>query len=123
MIDTLKLAKRLQQAGMPQAEAEAIAEGFDQEAEANLASRHDIADLRKDIAQIASRMDRQEQRMDRLEQRMTDLQKAIGDIWWKIAGLLLAHAGLVVALGRLAEHRSPRPRPPSFPCARRRRRR
>ena len=58
--DTLKLARRLEKAGMPQQQAEAIAEA---EAEAltdfvlqNLATKSDIAEVKKEIGGVRSEL-------------------------------------------------------------------
>ncbi|CAK0771771.1 DUF1640 domain-containing protein [uncultured Gammaproteobacteria bacterium] len=50
--DTLKFVHRLRDAGIPEPQAEAIAEAFkDASGEADLATKADVADVRRDIAE------------------------------------------------------------------------
>ncbi|MFP4269339.1 MAG: hypothetical protein ACLFTL_02095, partial [Alphaproteobacteria bacterium] len=61
MIDTLKLSRRLHEAGMTRQAAEALTEGLADAFEASVASK---TDLRATEERLATRIDNVEQRMD-----------------------------------------------------------
>lgn len=55
--DTHKFVRRLKEAGLPETQAEAIADAFrDAQGEAELATKHDIETLRRDLKELESRM-------------------------------------------------------------------
>lgn len=55
--DTHKFVRRLKEAGLPEMQAEAIADAFrDAQGEAELATKQDIADLRRDLRELESRL-------------------------------------------------------------------
>jgi DNA-binding transcriptional MerR regulator len=55
--DTLKFVDRLRDAGIPEAQAKAIAEAFrEAQGEAELATKHDIELLRRDLKDLEQRM-------------------------------------------------------------------
>jgi hypothetical protein len=77
-VDTLRLAKRFKDAGVPEAQAEVFAESFREAREAELAelaTKHDIAlvraDLREEILKIERRIDGLENRIEGLGQKLT----------------------------------------------------
>ena len=74
VLDTLAVARRLEQAGMDRRQAEAVAEAAGEAAEANRADLVTKADLKSEIAA--------------LEARLT----------WRMVGIVLAQGALVVAL-------------------------
>ena len=57
-IDTLKFAKRLTEAGLPPAAAEAIVEGLNDADLSELAMKADIADVRAELAAFSPRRER-----------------------------------------------------------------
>lgn len=80
--DTLKFVHKLRDSGMPEPQAEALAEAFKQiSSEAELATRQDIRELEL-----------------RLEAKISDIKFDL--VKW-IAGMLLAQAGLIAALVKL----------------------
>ncbi|WP_089728994.1 hypothetical protein [Candidatus Thiosymbion oneisti] len=56
--DTLKFVRRLKDSGIPEAQAEAVAEAFKEASgEAELATKQDIERLKQDIERLELRMD------------------------------------------------------------------
>ena len=83
--DTLKLARKLRDAGMPAEQAEAVAEA---EAEAlgefvmaHLATKDDIAELKQEIAEVRSEL-----KQDIAEVR-SELKQDIAEVRTEVAGL------------------------------------
>ena len=55
--DTLKCVRKLKDAGVPENQAEAISEAFkDAQGEAELATKHDIDDVRRDMRELEQRL-------------------------------------------------------------------
>ncbi len=80
--DTLKFVHKLRDSGMPENQAEALAEAFVQISnEAELATRQDLRELEL-----------------RLDAKISDIKFDL--VKW-IAGMLLAQAGLIAALVKL----------------------
>ena len=76
--DTYKFIRKLKDAGLPEAEAEAISEAFrDAQGEADLATKRDLEDIRRDIREM--------------EQRLTI----------KLGGMLVAGIAVIAALVKL----------------------
>lgn len=76
--DTYKFIQTLKAAGMPEQQAQAISDAFrDAQSEAQLATKHDIENLRRDMRE--------------LEQRMTI----------KLGGMLIIAISIVAALVKL----------------------
>jgi DNA-binding transcriptional MerR regulator len=87
--DTLKFAKRLKEAGVPIAEAEAISEAFKEvQGEMDIATRQDIGLLKQDIDLLKRDIQRD---MKELEQRMTI----------KLGSLMVIAVGVVAAIVKL----------------------
>ena len=84
MIDTLRLARHLQDAGLPPAQAEAVARGFNTEAEDHLASRRDIEELR--------------QAVDRIKGELREMRRRLECFPHKLAKLMIAQGGLIAGL-------------------------
>lgn len=83
--DTHKFVRRLKEAGIPEGQAEAVADAFrDAQGEAELATKRDIGDVRNEIELL--RRD-----MRDLEQRMTI----------KLGALMVAAVGIVATLVKL----------------------
>lgn len=80
--DTLKFVRRLQNAGVPESQAEAFAEAFrDAQSQVDLTTRSDLIEL---------------------EMRLrTDLGSLKAEIIKWVAGMLLVQAGIVAALVKL----------------------
>jgi hypothetical protein len=79
--DTLRFAKKLEAAGLPTPQAEAIAEAFGEATSEQLVTRDDLD--------------------SRLEGIKGSIEAAKGDIIKWVAGLLIAQAALVAALVKL----------------------
>ena len=55
--DTLKFVRKLKESGLPEIQAEAIADAFrDAQGEAELATKRDIDDIRRDMREMEQRM-------------------------------------------------------------------
>lgn len=83
--DTLKFARRLKESGLPDSQAEALAEAFQDATREELVTR-DYLDTRLQITKLD------------LENR---IEAAKGDIIKWVAGLLIAQAALIAALVKL----------------------
>ena len=95
--DTLKLARKLRDAGMPAEQAEAVAEA---EAEvlgefvmAHLATKDDIAELRQEIAEVRSEL-----KQDIAEIRREIIAESRKTILWNV-GTMIALVGLLKLFG------------------------
>ena len=87
--DTLKFVRTLKNAGVPESQAEAFSEAFkDAQGEAELATQHDISDVRRDIDDLRRDMDA---RFIQIEQRLII----------KLGGLMALSIGIVAALVKL----------------------
>ncbi|MCX7103100.1 MAG: DUF1640 domain-containing protein [Methylobacter sp.] len=66
--DTHKFIRTLKEAGVPESQAEAFSDAFKEaQGEAELATQHDITDVRRDISDLRRDMDT---RLIQLEQRL-----------------------------------------------------
>ena len=94
-LDTLKLARRLREAGLPPEQAEAIAEAqaeaLDTVVSERLATKGDLHAVREELHDLRVEMER---RFGEMERRFVEQTR------W-IAGLLVAQAAAIVALIRL----------------------
>ncbi|MDO9423473.1 MAG: DUF1640 domain-containing protein [Methylobacter sp.] len=87
--DTLKFVRTLKAAGVPESQAEAFSEAFKEaQGEAQLATQHDINDVRRDIDDLRRDMDA---RLIQLEQRLII----------KLGALITVAIGIVAALVKL----------------------
>lgn len=87
--DTLKFVRTLKAAGVPESQAEAFSEAFKEaQGEAELATQHDINDVRRDIDDLRRDMDA---RLIQLEQRLII----------KLGALITVAIGIVAALVKL----------------------
>ncbi len=87
--DTLKFVRTLKAAGVPESQAEAFSEAFKEaQGEAELATQHDINDVRRDINDLHRDMDA---RLIQLEQRLII----------KLGALITVAIGIVAALVKL----------------------
>jgi hypothetical protein len=98
-IDTLKFAKRLTEAGLPPAAAEAIVEGLNDADFSELAMKTDIADVRAELAAFQSEA-RAEFAALRAELR-TEIASLRADIYGRLWAMGLGVVGLTVALIKL----------------------
>ena len=101
-IDTLKLARKLEAGGFTPQQAAAAAAAFAEslaDATADLATKADIADVRRDLRETELRL---EARMSTLEARMTTtVADAKAEILKWMFGAMAAQTGLIVALIKL----------------------
>lgn len=69
--DTFQFVERLEQAGMPRAQAAALAQAqkdlFAEAAHTTLATKLDIRDVRDDLIKVERRMDALEARLDKMQ--------------------------------------------------------
>ncbi len=97
--DTLRFAKRMQEAGLPQPQAEALAEALSDAVHDTVATKADIekavAELRGEIADL-----RTEQRGDIASLRTEMRDQQVSMIKWLVP-LLLGQAALTAALVKL----------------------
>ena len=80
--DTLKFVRTLKSAGVPESQAEAFSEAFKEaQGEAELATQHDINDVRRDIIDLRRDMEARFAQVDsnliQLEQRLIIKQGAL----------------------------------------------
>jgi len=87
--DTLKFVKKLEESGIPDKQAEAIADAFkDAQGEAELATKADLQDVKNEIELLRRDMDA---RFIQMEQRMTI----------KLGALMVVAVGSVATLVKL----------------------
>ena len=87
--DTYKFIRTLKEAGVPESQAEAFSEAFKEaQGEAELATQHDINDVRRDINDLRSDMDA---RLIQLEQRLII----------KLGSMMVVAIGIVAVLVKL----------------------
>ncbi|WP_262966628.1 CCDC90 family protein [Methylobacter psychrophilus] len=87
--DTHKFIRTLKEAGVTESQAEAFSEAFKEaQGEAELATQHDINDIRRDINDLRRDMD---MRLIQLEQRLII----------KLGSLIAVSIGIVAALVKL----------------------
>ncbi|MDP2902885.1 MAG: DUF1640 domain-containing protein [Methylovulum sp.] len=85
--DTHKFVRTLKDAGVPESQAEAFSEAFKEaQGEAELATQHDIRDVRRDIDDLRRDMDA---RFIQMEQRLVI----------KLGTLMAFSVGVVASLG------------------------
>ncbi len=104
--DTLTYAKKLQEAGFTSQQAEAQAEALRAVVDQNLATKQDIADLRRDIEELraATKHDIELVRRDmkemetRLEVRLAEMETRIT---LRLGALIVAGVGVLAVLMKL----------------------
>ena len=94
--DTLKFVRKLKESGMPENQAEAISEAFQEaQGEAELATQHDIVDVRRDIQDLRKEINEFKREIDfrlvQTEQRLTI----------KLGAMLVVAVGLMATLAKL----------------------
>jgi len=87
-LDKLKFAKRLTEAGLTPAAAEAIVEGLNEADTSQLATKTDIADVRSEIVALRSEL-------------KTDIATLRADLYSRLWAMGLGIVGLTVALIKL----------------------
>lgn len=92
-VDTLEMAQAMRRSGLPQEQADTIAEQIGKSfASDELATkqfvRAEVADLRTDLTR-------------QMGELRAELHREMGLLSWKTAGMLLLQAGLVATLTRL----------------------
>ena len=93
--DTLKFAKRLKEAGFTEQQAEALAHAGAELIEQNLATKGDIADLKRDIKELEVK----------IEQIRSDLARDLKDLEYrmtiKLGTMMVVAVGAMAALTRV----------------------
>ena len=90
-LDTLKLAKRFRDAGVPEPHAEVFAEALRETQEGGLAQLATKADLREETLKLERRIDGLDNRIGQLENRLTI----------KLGGMMVVGFGVVAAFVKL----------------------
>ncbi len=94
--DTLKFAKRLKEAGFTEQQAEALAHAGAELIEENLATKRDIADLKRDIKELEVK----------IEQIRSDLGRDLKDLEYrmtiKLGTMMVVAVGAMAALTRVS---------------------
>ncbi len=98
MLDTYTLVKRLTQAGVPEAQAEAHMAVFLDMSERGFATKGDIDGVERHIYKIEERLDNLESRMGKLETRMDNLEMRMGKLEMRMEGLSTQMTGLETRL-------------------------
>ena len=97
--DTLKFAKRLKEAGFTEQQAEALAQAEAEWIEQNLATKRDIADLKRDIKELEVKMEQ------KIEQIRSDLARDLKDLEYrmtiKLGTMMVVAVGAMAALTRV----------------------
>jgi hypothetical protein len=97
--DTLKFAKRLKEAGFTEQQAEALAHAGAELIEQNLATKRDIADLKRDIKELEVKMEQ------KIEQIRSDLARDLKDLEYrmtiKLGTMMVVAVGAMAALTRV----------------------
>ena len=88
MIDTLKIAKRLQKQGLSQPASEELSEILNEFAESNLASKQDIEEVKRDIEEVKKEI-------------ALGMANTKADLLKWIIGLSIAQIGMIVTLVKL----------------------
>jgi uncharacterized protein Yka (UPF0111/DUF47 family) len=93
--DTLKFAKRLKEAGFTEQQAEALAHAGAELIGQNLATKQDIADLKRDIKELEVK----------IEQIRSDLARDLKDLEYrmtiKLGTMMVVAVGAMAALTRV----------------------
>jgi hypothetical protein len=93
--DTLKFAKRLKEAGFTEQQAEALAHAGAELIEQNLATKGDIADLKRDIKELDVK----------IEQIRSDVARDLKDLEYrmtiKLGTMMVVAVGAMAALTRV----------------------
>ncbi len=97
--DTLKFAKRLKEAGFTEQQAEALAHAEAELIEQNLATKRDIADLKRDIKELEVKIE------VKIEQIRSDLARDLKDLEYrmtiKLGTMMVVAVGAMAALTRV----------------------
>ena len=98
--DTLKFAKRLKEAGFTEQQAEALADAEAEFIEQNLATKRDIADVKRDIKELEVTLRNEIKQLDvKMEQIRSDLARDLKDLEYRMTMKLTL---MVVAVGAMA---------------------
>ncbi|MGQ0591409.1 MAG: hypothetical protein ACT4QB_01840 [Gammaproteobacteria bacterium] len=99
--DTLKFAKRLKEAGFTEEQAEALADAEAEFIEQNLATKRDIADLKRDIKELEVTLRNGIKQLDvRIEQIRSDLARDLKDLEYRMT--IKLGTMMVIAVGAVA---------------------
>ncbi len=112
VFDTLKFAKRLKEAGFTEQQAEALADAEAEFIEQNLATKRDIADVKRDIKELEVTLCNEIKQLDvtlrgeikqldvKIEQFRSDLARDLKDLEYRMP--IKLGTMMVVALGAMA---------------------
>ncbi len=110
--DTLKFAKRLKEAGFTEQQAEALADAEAEFIEQNLATKRDIADIKRDIKELEVTLRTEIKQLDatlrteikqlevKIEQIRSDLARDMKDLEYRMT--IRLGTLMVVAVGAIA---------------------
>ena len=99
--DTLKFAKRLKEAGFTEQQAEALADAEAEFIEQNLATKRDIADVKRDIKELEVTLRNEIKQLDvKMEQIRSDLARDLKDLEYRMT--IKLGTLMVVAVGAMA---------------------
>ncbi|MGH8507360.1 MAG: hypothetical protein ACREVH_01375 [Gammaproteobacteria bacterium] len=99
--DTLKFAKRLKEAGFTEQQAEALADAEAEFIEQNLATKRDIADIKRDIKELEVTLGTEIKQLEvRIEQIRSDLARDMKDLEYRM--IIKLGTLMVVAVGAIA---------------------
>lgn len=104
--DTLKFAKRLKEAGFSEQQAEALAEAEAELFAAHLATKQDIAELKREIAEIRREIEQVRAELKRdLEALQSQFGRDLKDLEYrmtiKLGSLMVLAVGVVATLVKL----------------------
>lgn len=104
--DTLKFAKRLKEAGFSEQQAEALAEAEAELFEAHLATKQDIAEVRREIAEVQRRIEEVRAELKRdIEEFRGKVERDLKDLEYrmliKLGSLMVLAVGVVATLVKL----------------------
>lgn len=104
--DTLKFAKRLKEAGFTEQQAEALADAEAEFIEQNLATKLDIADIKRDIKELDATLRTEIKQLEvKIEQIRSDLARDMKDLEYrmtiKLGTLMVVAVGAIATLVKL----------------------
>jgi hypothetical protein len=104
--DTLKFAKRLKEAGFTEQQAEALADAEAEFIEQNLATKRDIADIKRDIKELEVTLRTEIKQLEvKIEQIRSDLVRDMKDLEYrmtiKLGTLMVVAVGAIATLVKL----------------------
>ena len=93
--DSHQFVKRMTQAGMPLAQAEALAEEQGAMIDTHFATKRDTGELRRDIGELKQRLDNVERDVGELKVGLAVVRAELGMVKWMVSGI---GAGMLLLL-------------------------